>query len=206
MIISNMKFKKFIFVLVIASIVVVSLMWGGSYAYYISSGGTNFNVTTGNVDTNLTVVFNQSEYMSMKTGVPIEPSLVDNYASKSVFTLLPNSDLLNGYDVAVNVSLVDIKIDDALKVNDFKYKLTCNNGSSNTVISSGTGTNFTSDVLANKVLPLGSLSTTDNSFDVSKSYTCTFRVWVEESGSSQNELMNKSFSGLVKVGTAIKKS
>ena len=201
-----MKFRKLIFVLVIASVLVVSLMWGSSYAYYTSSGGTNFNVTTSNLDTNLTVVFNQSEYMNIKTGVPIAASDVDNYASKSVFTLLPNSNLLNGYDVLINVSLVDIKIDDALKVSDFKYKLTCNNGSSNTIVGSGNGSSFTSEVLTSNVLPLGSLSTTDNTFDVSKSYTCTFRVWIEDSGSSQNELMNKTFSGLVKVGTAIKKS
>lgn len=201
-----MKFRKLIFVLVIASVLVVSLMWGSSYAYYTSSGGTNFNVTTSNLDTNLTVVFNQSEYMNIKTGVPIAASDVDNYASKSVFTLLPNSNLLNGYDVLINVSLVDIKIDDALKVSDFKYKLTCNNGSSNTIVGSGNGSSFTSEVLTSNVLPLGSLSTTDNTFDVSKSYTCTFRVWIEDSGSSQNELMNKTFSGLVKVGTVIKKS
>lgn len=201
-----MKFRKLIFVLVIASVLVISLMWGSSYAYYTSSGGTNFNVNTSNLDTNLTVVFNQSEYMNIKTGVPIAASDVDNYASKSVFTLLPNSNLLNGYDVLINVSLVDIKIDDALKVSDFKYKLTCNNGSSNTTVGSGNGSSFTSEVLTSNVLPLGSLSTTDNTFDVSKSYTCTFRVWIEDSGNSQNELMNKTFSGLVKVGTAIKKS
>lgn len=200
-----MKFRKLIFVLVIASVLVVSLMWGSSYAYYTSSGGTNFNVTTSDLDTNLTVVFNQSEYMNIKTGVPIASSDVDSYASKSVFTILPNSNLLSGYDVLVNVSLTDIKIDDALKVSDFKYKLTCNNGSSNTTLSSGSGSNFTSDVISNDVLLLGSMSTTDSTFDVSKSYTCTFRVWIEESGSSQNELMNKAFSGLIKVGSAIKK-
>lgn len=200
-----MKFRKLIFVLVITSVLVVSLMWGSSYAYYTSSGGTNFNVTTSDLDTSLTVVFNQSEYMNIKTGVPIASSDVDNYASKSVFTILSNSNLLSGYDVLVNISLTDIKIDDALKVSDFKYKLTCNNGSSNTTLSSGSGTNFTSDVISNDVLLLGSMNTTDGSFDASKSYTCTFRVWIEESGSSQNELMNKAFSGLIKVGSAIKK-
>lgn len=41
-------------------------------------------------------------------------------------------------------------------------------------------------------------------FNASKTYTCTLRVWLQDSGSSQNNLMNKSFSGLVKVGTAIK--
>ena len=173
-----MKFKKFIFVLVITSILAVAGMWGTSYAYYVSTNGTNFNVTTANVDTSLTVVFSQSEYMNMKTGVPISASDVDNYASKSVFTILPNNTLLNGYQVAVNISLINIKIDDALKV---------------------------SDVLKNDSLSLGSLSTSANTFNASKTYTCTLRVWLQDSGSSQNNLMNKSFSGLVKVGTAIKK-
>ncbi|MEE1371394.1 MAG: hypothetical protein U0K48_04505 [Bacilli bacterium] len=200
-----MKFKKFIFVLVITSILAVAGMWGTSYAYYVSTNGTNFNVTTANVDTSLTVVFSQSEYMNMKTGVPISASDVDNYASKSVFTILPNNTLLNGYQVAVNISLINIKIDDALKVSDFKYKLTCSDGSTTTNLGSGTGASFTSDVLKNDSLSLGSLSTSANTFNASKTYTCTLRVWLQDSGSSQNNLMNKSFSGLVKVGTAIKK-
>ena len=200
-----MKFKKFIFVLVITSILAVAGMWGTSYAYYVSTNGTNFNVTTANVDTSLTVVFSQSEYMNMKTGVPISASDVDNYASKSVFTILPNNTLLNGYQVAVNISLININIDDALKVSDFKYKLTCSDGSTTTNLGSGTGASFTSDVLKNDSLSLGSLSTSANTFNASKTYTCTLRVWLQDSGSSQNNLMNKSFSGLVKVGTAIKK-
>lgn len=200
-----MKFKKFIFVLVITSILAVAGMWGTSYAYYVSTNGTNFNVTTANVDTSLTVVFSQSEYMNMKTGVPISASDVDNYASKSVFTILPNNTLLNGYQVAINISLINIKIDDALKVSDFKYKLTCSDGSTTTNLGSGTGASFTSDVLKNDSLSLGSLSTSANTFNASKTYTCTLRVWLQDSGSSQNNLMNKSFSGLVKVGTAIKK-
>lgn len=200
-----MKFKKFIFVLVITSILAVAGMWGTSYAYYVSTNGTNFNVTTANVDTSLTVVFSQSEYMNMKTGVPISAYDVDNYASKSVFTILPNNTLLNGYQVAVNISLINIKIDDALKVSDFKYKLTCSDGSTTTNLGSGTGASFTSDVLKNDSLSLGSLSTSANTFNASKTYTCTLRVWLQDSGSSQNNLMNKSFSGLVKVGTAIKK-
>lgn len=200
-----MKFKKFIFVLVITSILAVAGMWGTSYAYYVSTNGTNFNVTTANVDTSLTVVFSQSEYMNMKTGVPVSASDVDNYASKSVFTILPNNTLLNGYQVAVNISLINIKIDDALKVSDFKYKLTCSDGSTTTNLGSGTGASFTSDVLKNDSLSLGSLSTSANTFNASKTYTCTLRVWLQDSGSSQNNLMNKSFSGLVKVGTAIKK-
>lgn len=200
-----MKFKKFIFVLVITSILAVAGMWGTSYAYYVSTNGTNFNVTTANVDTSLTVVFSQSEYMNMKTGVPISASDVDNYASKSVFTILPNNTLLNGYQVAVNISLINIKIDDALKVSDFKYKLTCSDGSTTTNLGRGTGASFTSDVLKNDSLSLGSLSTSANTFNASKTYTCTLRVWLQDSGSSQNNLMNKSFSGLVKVGTAIKK-
>ena len=200
-----MKFKKFIFVLVITSILAVAGMWGTSYAYYVSTNGTNFNVTTANVDTSLTVVFSQSEYMNMKTGVPISASDVDNYASKSVFTILPNNTLLNGYQVAVNISLINIKIDDALKVSDFKYKLTCSDGSTTTNLGSGTGASFTSDVLKNDSLSLGSLSTSANTFNASKTYTCTLRVWLQDSGSSQNNLMNKSFSELVKVGTAIKK-
>ena len=60
-------------------------------------------------------------------------------------------------------------------------------------------------MLLKLILVLGTLSTANNTLDINKNYTCTLRVWLQDSGSSQNNLMNKSFSGLVKVGTAIKK-
>lgn len=195
-----MKFSKMIFVLTIAMSIIFSCMLGTSYAYYTFSDGTNVNVTTGNFDADVAVVFNQSQYINMRSGVPISTSDVDKYANKSVFTLVPDSTKLSGYDVAVNIKLVDISIDDELKISDFKYDLNCNNGSTTTTLKSGTGVDFTSSDIT-----LGTLSTSDNTFNVNSSYTCTLRIWLNESGADQNSLMNKHFSSLIKVESMYRK-
>ena len=176
-----MNFKKMIFVLTIATSIVFACMLGGSYAYYTLSDGTSVNITTGGFDPNVAVIFAQSEYINMRTGVPISSSDVDSYANKSVFTLVPDSEALSGFEVAINV-------------------LRCNDGSSTTTLKSGTGMDFTSsDVM------IGTLSTSDNTFSASKSYTCILRLWLQETGENQNNLMNKSFSGLIKVNSMYRK-
>ena len=58
-----MEFKKLILILAITATIVFGCLWGSTYAYYTYSGGTSLNVTTGNVNTGVVVVFNQSEYM-----------------------------------------------------------------------------------------------------------------------------------------------
>ena len=96
--------------------------------------------------------------------------------------------------------MVDISIDDELKISDFKYDLNCNNGSTTTTLKSGTGVDFTSSDIT-----LGTLSTSDNTFNVNNSYTCTLRIWLNESGADQNSLMNKHFSSLIKVESMYRK-
>lgn len=200
-----MKFRNLIFVLAIAFSAIFIGMLGTSYAYYVATGGTTLNVTTGNVDVGVAVVFNQSQYININTGVPISSSDVDTLASSSVFTLTPDSTILSGADVAVTIGIVDISIDNDLKVADFKYKLSCNNGTSSTTLISGDGTSFTDTVLSSGYLKLGTLSTSDSTLDITKTYTCTLRVWLEETGLDQNILMNKKFRGLIKINTLFKK-
>lgn len=202
-----MEFKKMIFILAITSILIVVGLFGTSYAYYVSSDGTSFDITTGsvNLDNDITVVFNQSEYINFRAGVPILATDVDTKASKNIFTISSDATKLAGYDVAVNIYLTDIQIADALKVSDFKYKFICNNGTSNVISTTGDGTNFTSTVLDNDKLVLGTISTTDSSFQAGKTYTCTLSVWLQETNTDQNALMNKKFSGLIKVGSAFRK-
>lgn len=196
-----MKFRSLVLVLVIAFSAIFLGMIGTSYAYYAVSGGANLNVTTGNVNTNMAVIFAQSQYINISSGIPIDDSQVDTLASSSVFTITPNPDVLIDNRVAANISIVDIMIDEALKVSDFKYKLTCSDGNTSMDLSNGTGENFTDEVISNGSLNLGSLSTDDNTLDISKIYTCDFRVWISETNKNQNHLMNKKFRGLIKVNS-----
>ena len=195
-----MKFKHMLFVLTVTTSIIFACMLGSSYAYYTLSNGTTVTATTGEFDANVSVVFSESEYINLKTGVPINSTDVDKYASASKFTLIPDATKLRGYDVAVKISISNITIDTALKISDFKYDLKCNDGSSTTTIKSGTGADFTSTELE-----IGTLSTQNSTFNVSKTYNCALRLWLQETGNNQNALMNKSFSGLIKVNSVYRK-
>lgn len=195
-----MKFKHMLFVLTVTTSIIFVCMLGSSYAYYTLSNGTTVTATTGEFDANVSVVFSESEYINLKTGVPINSTDVDKYASASKFTLIPDATKLRGYDVAVKIAISNITIDTALKISDFKYDLKCNDGSSTTTIKSGTGADFTSTELE-----IGTLSTQNSTFNVSKTYNCALRLWLQETGSNQNALMNKSFSGLIKVNSVYRK-
>lgn len=195
-----MKFKHMLFVLTVTTSIIFACMLGSSYAYYTLSDGTTVTATTGEFDANVSVVFSESEYINLKTGVPINSTDVDKYASASKFTLIPDATKLRGYDVAVKIAISNITIDTALKISDFKYDLKCNDGSSTTTIKSGTGADFTSTELE-----IGTLSTQNSTFNVSKTYNCALRLWLQETGSNQNALMNKSFSGLIKVNSVYRK-
>lgn len=195
-----MKFKHMLFVLTVTTSIIFACMLGSSYAYYTLSNGTTVTATTGEFDANVSVVFSESEYINLKTGVPINSTDVDKYASASKFTLIPDATKLRGYDVAVKIAISNITIDTALKISGFKYDLKCNNGSSTTTIKSGTGADFTSTELE-----IGTLSTQNSTFNVSKTYNCALRLWLQETGSNQNALMNKSFSGLIKVNSVYRK-
>ena len=195
-----MKFKHMIFVLTITTSIIFACMLGSSYAYHTLTEGTTVTATTGDFDANVSVVFSESEYINLKTGVPISSSEVDKYASTSKFTLVPDATKLQGYDVAVKIAITNITIDSSLKISDFKYDLKCNDGSTTTTLKTGTGADFTSTELE-----IGTLSTQDSTFSISKTYNCALRLWLEETGSDQNALMNKSFSGLIKVSSVYRK-
>lgn len=200
-----MEFKKIIFILVITTTIVFACMFGTSYAYYTYNNGTNLNITTGDFDAGVAVIFSQNEYINLKTGIPITQSEIATKASTSTFTLVPDQNLLNGYEVAININIANVKIAEELRVADFKYDIKCNDGSSDVATKEGTGTDFTDDVVNSSNLSLVTLSTSDNTFNITKTYTCTFRVWLQESGTSQNNLMNKKFSGLMKINSAYRK-
>lgn len=199
-----MKFRSMILVLTIAFSVIFVSMIGTSYAYYVATDGTTINVTTGQIDTGVAVVFEQSQYINVNTGVPIKSSDVDMLASKSVFTITPDVDMLTGAEVMLNISIVDIYIAEELRVSDFKYRLVCSDGSASKS-ASGDGTDFSDDIISNNHLKLLTLDTINNTFSVDKTYTCTLSVWIEESSANQNDLMNKRFRGLIKVNTLFKK-
>jgi len=202
-----MEFRKMIFVLAIAFSAIFVSMIGTSYAYYLASDGVPISVTTSEIDSGIAVVFQQSQYINTYTGIPIDADSVDTLASKSVFTITPDSEILTGAEVAINIGIVDLHIDNALVINDFKYKFICNDGTRDVMTKNGVGTDFTQDVINSNYLKLGTLDTVNETFNVNNTYTCTLRIWLQNNTSveNQNDLMNKQFRGLIKVNTLFRK-
>lgn len=196
-----------LFVLTISIFSVFLLMFGTSYAYYVSDEGPNLNITTGDFNANVAVVFNQSQYINFDTGIPITLEEVAEKANKAVFTLVSDSSVLSGYEVAVTISLVDIYIDEELRVDDFRYNLSCSDGTDSfslTSVDYGTGADFTDEVVEAGTILLGTISTNDN-FDVNKVYTCTLSMYLFETEENQNSLMDKNFSARIKVDSVFRK-
>lgn len=202
-----MKFRNLIFVLAIAFSVIFASMIGTSYAYYVATDGTGISVTTSNLDPGVAIVFEQSQYINTNMGVPISAEDVDDLASTSVFKIIPDVDVLTGADVAVNIGLVDLYIDDDLIISDFKYRLSCNNGTQDVITNNGDGTDFTENIISDSYIRLGVLDTVTDTFNVNDEYVCTLRVWLQDNPNvnNQNNLMNKQFRGLIKVNTIFKK-
>lgn len=195
-----MKFTKLLFVLAVTTTVIFTCIWGGTYAWYTANNKTSLNVTTGNFNPGVAVIFTQTEYVNTTAGIPIKSEDVSEYADKTIFSLVPDSTILNGYETNINISLINVSIDEALKIDDFKYELACDDGTKNIKLNSGSGSNIT-----DSTLNLGNLSTSEGSLDITKKYTCTFKVWLEDTGQNQNALMNKNFQGMIKVSSAFRK-
>ena len=157
-----MNFKKMILVLTITFSAIFTLMLGSSYAYYVSTGGTTLNATTGNFDNPVSIVFGQGDYVNIKTGVPIREEQLSVYTtSYNAFYIIPNATILDGYEASATISLTDISIDEELKVSDFKYYLVCYHISGNLAVpfrKIGTGLDFTDEVLdSNNLVVFSSL-------------------------------------------------
>ena len=191
-----------IFVLTIAASAIFVFMMGSSYAYYTATS-TDINVSTGTINNGISVVFTDNNYVNVKTGVPLDDDQVTEYAKANVFSITPNATILSGYDAYVNVSLINVKIDDALKVSDFKYSLICTDGNySQKTIGSGDGTTITTGTNVS----IGDMSTVAGTFNINTTYQCSFRVWIANKADvSQNALMDKKFSALLKVNTIMRK-
>lgn len=187
-----MEFKKMIVILSVAATVIMVCLFGVSYAYYsLSNASTEFSTSVEGED--VSVVYAQSEYISTTTGIPITEDQVANKASSSKFSALADATTFAGYEVALEVAIADISLDAALQDSYFKIQL-LENG---TVVKTVTG----ADIGSNSKVVLKNLS----KITVGTTYNYEVRVWIQESGSSQNAMMGKSFTGRIQISSSMKK-
>lgn len=207
-----MSFRK---LLIIMTFVVTSLtimLLSTSYAWYqFDTAVTPFtDVQTFDEGLDeLSVIFTNSENINTTVAVPVAASDVAEYAHKSTFTVTPSATLLAGKEVAFQIALIDILIDDELVNPYFKYSLLETYNGTTTTIATGDFMNLGESENGNAILLKN--MTKVNTLGITYSYE--FRVWLEDNGctlsqinegvcQNQNDLMGKNFSARIRVSTA----
>lgn len=181
----------------IAIMLVIGFLLSTSYAWYsFSNAVTPFSVNTFEDNFATAVLFANDNNISTVVGVPITSAEVDDKASKCLFTVTPKSDVLNGRSVAIAISLENLYIDSELtSVEDLKYSLLQTVDGTTTTIASGNFNGVTSSSLILKSM---------YEINSGKTYSFEFRLWLNETGESQNSLMGKTVKGVIKVSSALK--
>lgn len=195
-----MTFKKLLLILSFVVIAIICVLLGTSYAWYtFTDATTSFNVETMSENVDLAVVFTNDSNISTTVGIPITSEQVDEYASKTTFSITPSSTVIGSRQVAYQIEIADFSIASELKNSSyFKYSLLETVDGTTKTISSGNFSGATGSTFV-----LKSMSTL-NSSDLDKTHSFEFRIWLEESNEAQNDLMGKRISGKIKVSTAIK--
>lgn len=186
-----MSFKKMMIIISITFSLIIVCLLGSSYAYYsLSNAATEFSATTNNND--ISIIYAQSSFVNVETGIPITAAEAPTKAGKSNFTALPGANL-TGYNVNIEISLTEIVIDPNLRNADFKVQLLENGTMIRSISGSDIGTN-TSYILK----PMSRIN-------VGTTYNYELRVWINDNNTSQNPMMGKSFQGRIQISSAIKK-
>ena len=179
-----MKYKKLLFTILVIILVMLTLMLATSYAWYsFNTGSTTFNAVTNNSD--VSIDFVKGDYINNNAAIPISSSEIDEYSDKYQFIVKTTNNPKDN-DILLNVSLVDISIDNPLRVSDFKVELYYQGS----LISTVTGNQLMISGATTKLLSTVTLNNNiDNNFEV--------RVYLLDNGSDQSSLMNLNFSAKI---------
>ena len=181
-------------VFLITIILIMSMMFGVSYAWYAySNAETNIVGTT--LKEKPTVIFTETEYIKESINMPIKDEDRYNYANKSSFNITLNENLIK-YETAIQISLIDIHIAEELKNINYKYELTENNRTVSTGDFSLVGEDNKLEILPTKIL---------SPEEYPETYKYNLYIWLTDDNTNQNHLMSKKFSAKINVNSMVKK-
>ncbi len=178
-----MSYKKMLFVIIAVIVGIFTMMFATSYAWYsFNAGSTSFDTETSNK--NVDIRFLKGEFVNDLVAVPIHNDDIDQYSDKHQFIVRVKNNPINN-EILLKVSLVDVSIDESLRVKDFKVDL-YHQGSKVITISGdefdqGSTTKEISNVLLDDQV--------DNNFEI--------RIYILDNDKDQSDLMNKSFSAKI---------
>ena len=188
-----MSYKKIIFILSITILVFIGILFSSSYAWYAYSNAES-KIGGSTIKETPTVIFAQTEYIYVKSIMPIKDEDRYNYANKNSFNITIGENLKD-YTTAIEISLKDITIANELKINNFKYELL----QDGKLVNSGNFIGVNNSML--KIMPMTKL--TNNTYP--QTYTYELYIWLSDDGTDQSNLMNKEFGAKINVNSATKK-
>lgn len=170
------------------------ILLGVSYGWYAYANAES-NIKSNTLKETPTIVFAQTEYITSTQNMPIYDEDRYRYANRNSFTITLGKNLQE-YETGIEITLDNIKIEEDLKIENYKYELLENKK----VISNGNFSNI-GDTTTIKLLPMTIM--TPGSYP--STYVYEFYVWLSEDETNQNDLMNKKFGAKINVTSAVKK-
>ena len=179
-----MSYKRTLGIISIFILAMFALMLSSSYAWYsYNNASTTFDTNTSSNEIN--VIYKNNNYISTITALPISSDDINEKADKNNFSIEVNNDNLEE-ELYVSVGLKSVKIDEALKSNNFRYELLYNSE----IVAKGSFKDIDDEEFT-LIKNIGLNNLGNNDFEL--------RVYLLDDGSNQNDLMNKTFRGIINV-------
>lgn len=187
----NKEKKSIYYRLLIAGAIMIPVIIGISYAYFLAVVKiTNNNPTVINGNVVSEILFSMETendgYINATNLIPLTEDQIEDYAEVGNFKVISGNNQNNIY---YEISLTDISITNNLKSSSFKWQLVCTSCSDETKNATG---DFSS-VSGSEMVLKSNVLISPNSFDEYE-----LLLWIQEDGSDQTSLMSQSFSAKVK--------
>ncbi len=184
---NNVKKSKS-YKLLIAISIIVPLLLGISYAYFLAViKGDETNVAgtaTNSFDINL--ITDDDGYITASNILPIESNEISTKANKGKFRVIAGA---NTNAVNYSISLTDLAVSSNLRNSSFKWSLECINDS-----TKNTSGDFSTASGSNMLL-LNGLTLYPSNYD-----DYIFRIWLQNDDSTdQTSMMNGTFTGKITI-------
>ena len=174
--------------------IIVGVMFGVTYGWYEYSNA-QVSAKASTLKEAPTVIFTSDENIYVSRIMPIYDDDRYGYGERNTFTITIG-DNLKDYDVGIEIGLTNLRIDDELKIEDYKYELL----QDGIVVSSGNFSNVGMSTNMN-IMPMTIIRPTV----FPQTYTYELYIWLSENNTNQNNLMNKVFNAKLNVNSAVKK-
>lgn len=214
----NSKKDNMFYKLLITIAILIPMVVGISYAYFLTNikgGNTTISGTATTSDFTLDLITDNSGYIAATDLIPIKEVYIENRAAKGMFSVstINETGNQNVNPIAFNISLTDLTITNGLRDavnNSFKWSITCENCSDTSNDKSGSFSALTNLVPASSTSTNGITTYKYNNYALADNYqliicpsttqTYTLRIWIDWLDDvEQSSILNQTFSAKVAI-------